>query len=80
MAGTSSSFVPSDSYAWSDSDNGGDGYSSDREQSSSSGPPKRKRQRFCHSKTKFNPERTKKHPCIVKNADDPEKAVCCVYP
>ena len=81
MASTSSSSMPSDSHTWSDSDTGGDGYLSDREQSSISsflGPPKRKKQRVCHSKTKFNPDWTKKHPCIVKNADDPEKAFCTV--
>ena len=63
---------------WSDSDAGtGDGYLSDREQSSSSsGLPKRKKQRISHSKTKFNPDWTKKHPCIVKNVDDPEKVFC----
>ena len=77
MAASSTS-VASTTPDWSDSDTG-DGYQSDREQSSSSsGLPKRKKQRISHSKTKFNPEWTKKHPCIVKNVDDPEKVYCTV--
>lgn len=62
MASTSSSFVPSDSYVWSDSDNGGDGYSSDQEQSSSSGPPKRKKAALLPFQDQVEPRMDKEAP------------------
>lgn len=62
----------------------GDGYQSDQElsltgeSSTPATPPKKKRPRVVHSKTRFNPEWTKKHPCIIKQAGDSGKAYCTV--
>ena len=43
----------------------------------SSGLPQRKRPRTLdHSKTRFNPEWTRRHPFIVKQANSPGKALC----
>jgi len=71
MASTSSACLESDS-------ENTDGYLTDEEQSSSSTASSRKKPRLIHSKTRFNPVWTKKHPCIVQVSGVTGKAYCTV--